>query len=61
MQSSGPGRFFGLLFLAIVIVAIAALLGGYGVPVGIGALAGLVLGAIAGALGSLWVARGAGR
>jgi hypothetical protein len=62
MQTAGGFRRLpGLLFLAIVILAIAALLAGYGIPVGVGALAGLVLGAIAGMLGSLWLARGAGR
>ena len=59
--AGGIRRLPGLLFLAIVILAIAALLAGYGVPVGVGALAGLLLGAIAGVLGSLWLARGAGR
>ncbi len=62
MESSGGfRRGSALVFLAIVIVAIAALLAGYGIPVGVGALAGLVLGAIAGVLGSLWLTRGAGR
>ena len=62
MQTAGGiGRLPGLLLLAIVILAIAALLAGYGVPVGVGAVAGLVLGAIAGMLGSLWLARGSGR
>jgi hypothetical protein len=60
-MAGGMGRIPGILFLAIVIVAIAALLAGYGVPVGVGALAGLVFGAIAGALGTLWLARGSGR
>ncbi len=62
MESSGGFRRLpALVFLAIVIVAIVALLAGYGIPVGVGALAGLVLGAIAGVLGSLWLTRGAGR
>jgi hypothetical protein len=60
-RSGGFWRLPGLLLLAIVIVAIAALLAGYGIPVGMGALAGLVLGAIAGMLGSLWLTRGARR
>jgi hypothetical protein len=59
--AGGPGRIPALLFLAIVIVAIAALLAGYGIPVGVGALAGLVLGAMAGAIGTLWLSRGTGR
>ena len=60
-MSGGFGRLPGLVFLVVVIVAIAALLAGYGIPVGVGALAGLVLGAIAGMLGSLWLTRGTGR
>ncbi len=55
------GRLPALLFLAIVLVAIVALLAGYGIPVGVGALVGLVLGAIAGVVGVLWLARGPGR
>jgi hypothetical protein len=60
-EARGAGRILGLLFLAIWLVAIAALLAGYGVPVGIGALAGLTLGGMAGAVGSLWLGRGGGR
>jgi hypothetical protein len=60
-DGGGPGRVPALVFLAIVLITIAALLAGYGVPVGVGAIAGLVLGAIAGAVGSLWLGRGAGR
>jgi hypothetical protein len=60
-MAGGPGRIPALLFLAVVIVAIAALLVGYGVPVGVGALAGLLLGATAGAVGVLWLGRGSGR
>jgi hypothetical protein len=54
-------RLPALLFLAIVLVAIVALLAGYGLPVGVGALVGLVLGAIAGVVGVLWLMRGPGR
>jgi hypothetical protein len=54
-------RLPALLFWAIVLVAIVALLAGYGIPVGVGALVGLVLGAIAGAVGVLWLVRGPGR
>jgi hypothetical protein len=51
----------GLIFLGIVVVAIVAMLAGFGVPVGIGALVGLILGLMAGAIGALWLARGPGR
>jgi hypothetical protein len=54
-------RLVGLLFLAIVAVAVGLLIAGYGVAVGVGALAGLVLGFLAGALGALWLGRGSGR
>jgi hypothetical protein len=54
-------RLPALLFVAIVLVAIVALLAGYGIPVGVGALVGLVLGAIAGVVGVLWLMRGPGR
>lgn len=55
------GRLPALLFWAIVLVAIMALLAGYGVPVGVGALVGLALGSIAGMAGVLWLVRGPGR
>ncbi len=55
-----PNRLPPLTFLVIVVVAIVALLAGYGVPVGVGSLAGFVLGAIAGTIGVLWLARGPG-
>ncbi len=54
-------RLGGLLFLAVVAGAIVLLILGYGVPVGLGALAGLILGTLAGALGVLWLGRGHGR
>jgi hypothetical protein len=60
-MADGRGRLPALLFWAIVLVAIVALLAGYGVPVGVGALVGLALGAIAGAIGVLWLVRGPGR
>jgi hypothetical protein len=60
-MAGGPGRIPALVFVGVVIVAIAALLVGYGVPVGVGALAGFVLGATAGAVSALWLGRGAGR
>lgn len=50
-----------LAFVAIVVVAIGLLIGGYGLPVGLGALVGFILGALAGLLGLLWLARGSGR
>jgi hypothetical protein len=63
METVGRGwdRLVGLLFLAIVVAAVALLVAGYGVAVGIGALAGLVLGFLAGAFGLLWLGRGSGR
>jgi hypothetical protein len=61
MNHSGPGQFVGVAFVVVVAAAIVALLAGYGVPVGVGALAGFILGGFAGLLGALWVARGAGR
>jgi hypothetical protein len=61
MRDGGPGRPFGLALVLVVVTAIVALLAGYGVPVGVGALAGFILGAIAGLFGVLWVGRGAGR
>lgn len=60
-MAGGPGRIPALLFLGVVIAAIAALLVGYGVPVGVGALAGFILGATAGLVAALWLGRGAGR
>jgi hypothetical protein len=61
VRAGGPFRFVGLAFLAAVVVVIAALIAGYGIPVGLGALAGFVLGALAGLVGTLWLSRGAGR
>ncbi len=55
------GRLVGLLFLAVVIVAVGLLIAGYGVAVGVGALVGLVLGFVAGTFGLLWLGRGSGR
>ena len=60
-MTDGRGQLPALFFLAVVLVAIVALLAGYGVPVGVGALVGLALGAIAGVIGVLWLARGPGR
>jgi hypothetical protein len=48
-------------FTLIVLVTITLLVAGYGLPVGIGALVGFVLGALAGLVGLLWMARGSGR
>jgi len=49
------------LFLAAAVGAIALLLAGYGVIVGLGALVGLILGSLAGMLSGLWLGRGSGR
>lgn len=54
-------RLGGLVFLAVVAGAIVLLILGYGVPVGLGAVAGLILGMTAGVLGVLWLGRGHGR
>ena len=61
MRESVLNRVPGLILSLLVVAVIAALLEGYGIPVGVGALAGFVLGGIAGLLSALWVARGAGR
>ena len=63
MESVGRSwdRLPALLFLALVVVAVALLIAGYGVAVGAGALAGLVAGFLAGTLGLLWLGRGSGR
>ena len=60
MQHSGDS-YAGLAFLATVVVAIVALLLGFGVPVGIGALAGFALGVLGGLVGALWLTQGSGR
>ena len=61
MQETRTGRIFGFVFLVAVAGAVVLLLVGYGVPVGLGAVAGLILGFVAGMLGVLWALRGAGR
>lgn len=61
MNGTPADRAFGLAFLAVVATAIVALLVGYGVPVGVGALGGFLLGGIAGFIGVLWLSRGSGR
>jgi hypothetical protein len=61
MQYTRTGRIFGFVFLIAVGGAVVLLLVGYGVPVGLGAVAGLILGFVAGMLGVLWALRGAGR
>jgi hypothetical protein len=63
METIGRGRdrLLGLLVLALVALAIGLLIAGYGVAVGVGALAGMVLGFLAGTLGALWLGRGSGR
>jgi len=54
-------RAFGLLIIVVIVVADALLIAGYGVAVGLGALAGLILGTIVGIGGSLWLMHGPGR
>lgn len=63
MQTTGglKARLWGLVFLAVVGGTVALLIAGYGVPVGLGALGGLILGSVAGALGVMWLGRGFGR
>ena len=61
MQDTRTGRIFGFVFLVAVAGAVVLLIVGYGVPVGLGALVGLILGFVAGMLGVLWALRGAGR
>jgi hypothetical protein len=54
-------RILALVSLAVVGGTVVLLIAGYGVPVGLGALAGMVLGFLAGALGLLWLGTGSGR
>lgn len=63
MQTAGRrwDQLVGLVLLVVVFGAIALLIAGYGAAVGLGALAGLVLGFAAGTLGSMWLWRGSGR
>jgi hypothetical protein len=61
MNAAGPGRLLGSTFAAIFIIAIVSLLVGFGVPVGIGAAAGFVFGALVGLVSIFWIARGPGR
>jgi hypothetical protein len=58
MEDARRSRLLGLAFFAIVVVAIALLIVGYGVAVGAGALVGLVPGALAGLVGVLKIGRG---
>jgi hypothetical protein len=51
------GRVVGLAALAVVLVAIALLIAGQGVAVGVGALVGLMLGAAGGLAFVLWLTR----
>ena len=61
MQQTRTGRIFGFVFLLAVAGAVVLLIAGLGVPVGVGALVGLILGFVAGMLGVLWALRGPGR
>ncbi len=60
MQQTRTGRIFGFVFLLAVAGAVVLLIAGLGVPVGVGALVGLILGFVAGMLGVLWAIRGGG-
>src|SRR5688572_4345437 len=51
------GRVVGLAALVVVLVAIALLIAGQGVAVGVGALVGLILGAAGGLAFVLWLVR----
>lgn len=51
------GRLIGMALLAITLVAIALLVAGYGVAVGLGALVGLILGLIVGLFSMRWLGR----
>jgi hypothetical protein len=57
----GWNRVFSVVVIALVLGTVALLVAGYGVAVGLGALAGLIIGSVAGSLGLLWLARGPGR
>ena len=61
MEQTRTGRIFGFVFLVAVAGAVVLLIAGLGVPVGVGALVGLILGFVAGMLGIIWALRGAGR
>src|SRR5258705_7094227 len=50
-----------MVFTVIVLVTIGLLVAGYGLPIGVGALVGFILGALGGLVGLLWLARGPGR
>jgi hypothetical protein len=54
-------RVTAIAFTVIVLVTIGLLIAGYGLPIGVGALVGFILGALAGLVGLLWLARGPGR
>jgi hypothetical protein len=60
MQETRTGRIFGFVFLLAVAGAVVLLIAGLGVPVGVGALVGLILGFVAGMLGFIWALRGGG-
>ena len=62
MGSGGRwGQMIGFVMLAALAAAIALLIAGYGVAVGFGALAGVILGFTAGLLSTMWLFRGTGR
>jgi hypothetical protein len=55
------GQMIGSGMLVVLALAIALLIAGYGVPVGLGALVGVILGFTAGLLSTMWLLRGTGR
>jgi hypothetical protein len=54
-------RIPGIVIFAVVIGAAALLVAGYGFAVGVGVIVGLLLGAGAGLVGTIWLVRGPGR
>jgi hypothetical protein len=60
-RRSTRDRVLGLAWLALAVGVAVLLIAGYGLPVGLGALGGVLLGFVAGAVGALWLGRGSGR
>jgi hypothetical protein len=58
LMSRFKGSLPSLVFLAILVGTTGLLISGYGLPVGLGVLGGLILGFLAGLVGSLWTFRG---
>lgn len=59
MTMSGGSRLAGIALLALVVAGAVLLVAGYGVPVGVGLLAGLILGWMVGLVSAVWLAGGA--